>query len=274
MSWHVQADALRSYATGTIDATHQFSVEAHLLSCATCRSTLASFADRAALDRTWEEIASETVAPALGRIERLLVRLGVSDHVARLVAATPSLRGSWLLALAGVLTLAAVVANGARGGYIFFLGIAPLLPLAGIAAAYGPGVDPTYEVGIAAPMRSFRLLLIRSVAVLVSTIALGTLAALLLPGFDWRAAAWLLPSLALATASLALSTLINPLKAAVAVAIAWVATVGAAAGVASGEVDARTVFGEQMQVAVLIVMVGAGVLLAARREEFERGEHQ
>lgn len=274
MSWHVQPHALRSYVSGSIDTTQQFSVEAHLLSCAACRSTLANFSDRAALERAWEGIVSETAAPAVGRIERLLIRLGVSDHAARLVAATPSLRGSWLLAIAGVLALAVVVANGAQNGYLFFLAVAPLLPLAGIAAAFGPGVDPTYEVGIAAPMRSFRLLMIRSVAVLVSTIAFGTIAALLLPGFDWKAAVWLLPSLALSTASLALSTLVHPLRAAVAVAVAWVATVGAAAAVAAGEVAARTVFGEQMQVAVLVVAVGAGLFLTARREDFERGEHQ
>lgn len=274
MSWHVQADALQGYATGAIDATQQFSVEAHLLSCASCRSTLATFTDRAALERTWDSIASETVAPTLGAIERLLIRLGVSDHVARLIAATPSLRGSWLLAIAGVLALAVLVANGAQNGYVFFLAVAPLLPLAGIAVAFGPGVDPTYEVGIAAPMRSFRLLLIRSVAVLVSTIAFGTIAALLLPGFDWRVAAWLLPSFALATASLALSTRFHPLKAAVAVGLGWVATVGGAARVAAGDVAARTVFGEQMQVAVLVVAVGAALFLAARRENFERGEHQ
>ncbi len=61
---------------------------------------------------------------------------------------------------------------------------------------------------------------------------------------------------------------------AVAVAVAWVATVGAGAGVAAGDVAARTVFGEQMQVVVLVVAVGAGLILAARREDFERGEHQ
>lgn len=274
MSWHVQSDAMRSYASGSIDTTQQFSVEAHLLSCAACRSTLAALADRAALERTWEGIVSETAAPALGRIERLLIRCGVTEHVARLLAATPSLRGSWLLAVGGVLALAVMVANGASNGYLFFLAVAPLLPLAGIAAAFGPGVDPTYEVGIAAPIRSFRLLLIRSVAVLSSTIAFGAPAALLLPGFDWRAAAWLLPSLALSTTSLALSTLVHPLRAAVTVAVAWLATVGAGASVARGEEAARSVFGEQMQVVVLVVAVGAWLFLAARREDFERGEHQ
>jgi hypothetical protein len=94
--------------------------------------------------------------------ERLLVRLGVADHTARLLAATPALRGSWLLAVAVTLAFA-VLAAWARPGpdaILAFLCVAPLLPLAGIAVAYGPGIDPTYEIGLAAPLRSFRLLLL------------------------------------------------------------------------------------------------------------------
>ncbi|MDQ3661988.1 MAG: zf-HC2 domain-containing protein [Actinomycetota bacterium] len=274
MSWHLQVDILRSYANGDINPAQQFSVESHLLSCATCRSTVAGFTDRTALGRTWEVIAAEIAAPEPSTIERALLRLGISDHSARLVAATPSLRRSWLLAVSTVLALAVLVANGATNGYLFFLAVAPLLPLAGIAAAYGPGIDPTYEIGVAAPMRSFRLLLIRSVAVLISTMGLGGIAALLLPGFDWSVAAWLLPSLALVTASLALSTIVHPLRAAASVAGGWAVAVGAATWAVAGDVAARTVFGLVMQMAVLVVTLGGGLILATRRDEFERGEHR
>lgn len=274
MTWHVPLDALRRYESGAIDATQQLSIEAHLVACKSCRSSLAGFADRSHLDRTWEAIEAEIGAPDPGVIERLLLALGVSDHSARLVAATPSLRRSWLVAVAAVLTLAVLVANGAEGGYIFFLAVAPLLPLAGIAAAFGPGIDPTYEIGIAAPIRGFRLLLIRSLAVLVSTIALAGVAALFLPALDWRAGAWLLPSLALVAAGLALSTIVNPLRATISVAATWILAVAAATWVAAGEASARAIFGRQMQVAVVVVMVAGAVVLAARREELERGEHQ
>lgn len=274
MSWHVQTEALRSYTDGSLATTQQFSVEAHLLSCDTCRSTLSSFADKTMLERMWDAIATETAAPAPSAIERTLLRLGVSNHSARLLVATPSLRRSWLLAVAAVLSLAVGVAHGADNGYVFFLAIAPMLPLAGIAAAFGPGIDPTYEIGIAAPLRSFSLLLIRAVAVLVSTMGLGVIAALFLPDFNWAAAAWLLPSLGLVTSSLALSTIVHPVRAASSVAGVWMVAVGSAAWAASGEVAMRTVFGEVMQVAVLIVTLGAGLFLLARRDAFERGEHQ
>lgn len=274
MSWHIQSAALRDYADGSIEATQQFSVEAHLVSCAVCRTGLSYYTDKAALDRTWDAIAAETAAPAPNVIERTLLRIGVSDHNARLLAATPSLRWSWLLAVGVVLSIAVVVAHGAADGYVFFLALAPLLPLAGIAAAYGPGVDPTYEIGVAAPLRSFKLLLLRAIAVLASTMALGMIAALFLPEVGWATAAWLLPSLGLVTSSLAISTIVHPMRAATLVAGAWVAAVSAAAWAASGDVAIRTVFGGDLQIALLSVTLGAGLFLLVRRDEFERGEHR
>ena len=271
MSWHVQSDLLRSYASGGIDTTLRFSVETHLLSCSTCRSTIAGFVDRGTLDKTWDAIEAEMAAPRPAGIERLLVRLGIADHIARLLAATPSLRRSWLIAIGAVLALTVAVANGAEHGYLFFLAVAPMLPLAGIAAAFGPGIDPTYEIGLAAPIRGFRLLLIRSIAVLASTMVLSAIAALFLPGLHWSMAAWLLPSLALVTASLALSTVVRPLQAAVSVAALWTVVIAGAGLVAAGETAARTVFGEVLQVGVLIVTLGAGAVLVARRDAFERG---
>jgi len=274
VTWHAPIHALRDYESGAIDPTQQLSIEAHLTSCVSCRSNLAALVDKGVLERTWNAIAAETATPAPGMIERLLLVLGIADHSARLVAATPSLRRSWLLAVTTVLALGVLVANEADGGYVFFLALAPMLPLAGIAAAYGPGIDPTYEIGIAAPMRSFRLLLIRAMAVLISTVALAGIAALFLPGLDWEAAAWLLPSLALAATCLALSTVVPPLRAAVIVAGTWMTVITAAAWSASTEVSARSVFGAQLQIAVVIVGIGAGLVLTARREELETGEHQ
>lgn len=274
MTWHVPLHALRAYERGAIDATQELSIEAHLVGCGSCREALAGFSDRATLERSWEAIEAGTAAPQPTGVERLLLALGISDHNARLVAATPSMRRSWLAAVAAVLTLAVLVTNGVGDGYIFFLIVAPLMPLTGIATAFGPGIDPTYEIGIAAPIRGFRLLLIRSVAVLVSTIALAGVAALFFETLDWRAGAWLLPSLALVIAGLALSTLISPLRATVLVAALWVGTVGTAAWMVSDPSSARALFGEQMQIAVVLVMVGSALILVTRREELERGEHQ
>jgi hypothetical protein len=272
MTWHVQTDLLRRYARDDIDVSHAFSIEAHLLSCATCRDETRRVVEASHLARSWERIDEVIVTPRPTLAERLLTRAGLSDHSARLLAATPSLQLSWFLAIAAVLALAVGAAHAAADGYLLFLAVAPLLPLAGVAAAFGPGVDPTYEIGVAAPMRSFRLLLVRATAVLTVTLMLAVAGALLLPGSDWKVAAWLLPSLALVTASLALSTVVRPLRAAACAGGAWLAWVLAGSASTAGPGDLRSVFGELPQlVSLLVAVIGAGVLVA-RRDRFERAE--
>jgi len=154
--------------------------------------------------------------------ERALTRVGVPEHTARLIAATATLRVSSVLAAAVALGFSVLAARAGPRGVVMFLALAPMLPLAGVAATFGPGVDPTYEIARAAPTRAFRLLLVRGTAVLAVTLVVSGVAALTLPQLDWTASAWLLPSLALTVASLALATFVPPIQAAVAVAWLWV----------------------------------------------------
>ena len=86
-------------------------------------------------------------------LESLLVRIGVADHTARLLAATPVLRRSWLAAVALVLLMAVVATDAGRAASpTLFLALAPLLPLAGVALSYGPVLDPTYEMAVVSPL--------------------------------------------------------------------------------------------------------------------------
>ena len=144
--------------------------------------------------------------------------------------------------------------------------VAPLLPLGGVAAAFGPGVDPTYEVGMACPVRSSHLLMIRATAVLAMTSVLASFASLALPRLDWTAAAWVLPSLGLTIATLALATVMPPLRAAGTVAFLWVAAAIASERVATLP-DAA--FRGPGQVAFFAVIVVAAPLFARRREHLE-----
>ena len=268
MTWHADGPTLELYERGLLDDPRAYSIELHLMACEGCRDRLGSVTDLGRLARVWSGIEAATTAPEPGTVERLLLAAKVPDHSARLLAATPSLRASWFLGVAVALAFCVVAAHAGPGGIVVFLVLAPLLPLAGVAVAYGPGVDPTYEIGLVAPLSSFRLLLIRAVAVLVTTTALVLVASLALAGLGWAAAAWLLPSLALVTAGLALSSVVSPLRAATAVAMAWLAivTLGTmSAGPAS-------FFGAGLQTSVLAVAVFSCWLLVARREAFERGE--
>ena len=271
-TWHVEPGVMERYARGRIDVPHAFSLEKHLESCEECRLRIAGLTDSARLDRVWSRIAESVAMPERGFVERVLVRLGVQEYVARLLAATPALTLSWFVALAAVLSVAIFAAYNGSRGYLLFLVITPLLPVAGVAASYGPGIDPTYELGIASPMQSFRLLLIRSSAVLATTTLIAGAGALLLPGFDWRAAAWLLPSLGLVVATLALATITRPLWAACIVTAAWIAVAGGGSLVALGNNGATDVFGRTMQSGVVVVTGAAALLLLIRRDRFETGD--
>lgn len=267
MSWHVQSELLERYARGNIDAAQSYSVEAHLPICPHCRGEIARLVDRARLERAWEGVEERLDAPRRGPVEVGLMRVGVPEHVARLLGATPALRLSWLLACALVLGFAVWAASRRDEGHALFLAVAPLLPLAGVAGAYGPDVDPTYEIGLAAPMRSFRLLLIRALAVLVTTTAMAGVWSLALPGLEWSAAAWLAPSLGLTLASLALATRVSALAACGSLAVLWVLVVGAGWRVAH---EPMVVFGAAGQLTCALVAVLAALVLAYNADRFER----
>jgi len=265
-TWHADRALLEAYADGDIDPALAFSVEAHLIRCDVCRADLGSGADVSSLERIWTGVAAEIHAPKPGLVERLIVRVGVPDYVARLLAATPSLRTSWIAAVAIALGFAVGAAHAGRGGLLLFLILAPLLPVAGVAVAYGPGMDPTYEVGLTAPMRSFRLLFLRSVAVLGTTTVLAGIAALFLPRLDWTVVAWLLPSLALTLASLALATVTAPLVAAGTVAAGWIALTTLWLTSANDDLAA---FHVPSQTAFAVLAIASAVVIAARNQKFE-----
>jgi hypothetical protein len=269
MSWHVTEEDLRSYARGELAPPGLWSADAHLAGCAACRALLAEVTDPAALDAGWERLDAELDAPRAGWCEGLLVRAGVPDHTARLLTATPVLRGSWLGAV--VLVLAMSVLAGAFGDHAasptVFLALAPLLPLAGVALSYGPALDPTYEMAVVAPMHGFKLLMIRTVAVLGTGIGLNGLATLALPGYGLRALAWLLPALALTAAGLALTPRLGPVAAPAAVGGCWVALLLAADAVrepAGGPLAPFTAAGQGVSAAVAVFAAGLLFLLRDR----------
>jgi signal transduction histidine kinase len=194
------------------------------------------------------------------------VRLRLPDHMARLLAATPSLRWSWLAAAAIAAGFSAWAAQAGEQGLLLFLIVAPLLPVGGVAAAYGPWMDPMHELTLAAPTSNLTLVLIRSAAVLATTAAIIAMAAALLPGTDWTAVAWVLPSLALTFASLGLSTFVPVGRAAAAVALVWLVTVAVTESRSSAPL---TIFRGAGQAVFFGVVVASSAVLALRHERLE-----
>jgi hypothetical protein len=228
-TWHADDGQLSRYVAGDGDAMNGASIEQHLMHCADCRHRIAAHVAPEPLELTWNRIRQAAEVPRPTPVQRVLLRLGVPASDALLVAAAPSLRMSWLLGLAGSLSFVGLsVAYAGPRGLMFFLLVAPLVPVVGVAAAYGPAVDPAYEVGVAAPYPGERLLLLRTAAVLATCLPLVAATSLFVPVLNASAFAWLLPALAFSVVLLAASTWCRPVVAATGLGLAWVCTVGAA----------------------------------------------
>ncbi|QNP71859.1 zf-HC2 domain-containing protein [Streptomyces roseirectus] len=265
MSWHVGEEELRAYARGELAAPMLWSADTHLASCEQCRAALAREADPVALDAGWERLDAELDAPRQGLFEGLLVRLGVAGHTARLLTATPILRRSWLFAVLSVLVMTVLMVRTADNPALF-LALAPLLPLAGVAVSFGRSMDPTYEMAMVAPMHGFRLLMIRTVAVLTASLALNGLATLALPGYGLLALAWLVPALALTATGLALTARLGAVIAPVLTSSTWVGILLYARSRGDDMLAPFTVPGQAVAAVIAVV---AGLALYRSRDRFD-----
>jgi hypothetical protein len=275
---HATDDLLAGYAAGLVPIAVVWSVEAHLGECARCRSTLSMHADPARLARNRSAVLVQAALPDGGRLRRLLYRRGIPGDLLDLLAATPSLRLSWLLSVTGVLAVVTGEAAIVRYGPIFdripspevlapFLLVAPLLVLAGVAAAFLPMFDPAHQLAVAAPFSGVRLLLVRTISALTAALLPVIGAAVILPGPWWLPVALLLPSLALCTFALAAATLVNPLAAAVTAGALWTLP---AVLVAVGR-GPLLIVQSGAQFACAAVFCACAVVLFLRHDRFELG---
>ena len=268
--WHLDDDLLDSYAEGRpMTPALMASVEAHLERCGDCQARLAPSMDPVRLDAVWAEVVHAVDAPRPSLVERLLLRVGVPEDTARLLAVTPSLQLSWVTGTAIALTLALAVAHSGDRGVALFLALAPVLPVAGVAVAFSARTDPMHEVAVAAPYSAYKLLLVRSAAVLVTTLLLAVPAAALLPSTPLVAAAWLLPALALSCTSLALATRVEPIVSSAVLSTVWLTA--ALSGLAPDR-DPLVVATLVPQLACLALLaLACAALLSQRREALIAG---
>jgi hypothetical protein len=278
---HASDELLAGYAAGIVATVVVWSVEAHLSGCAQCRSALSAHVDAGRLARNRSVLLVRAATPD-GPVQRLLCRCGVPGYLLRLLAVTPSLRLSWLLSVTGVLAVVAGEAAAVRYGWLVrsgpggsaeplvlatFLLVAPLLVLAGVAAAFLPTFDPAYLLAVAAPFSGFTLLLVRAVCALAAALIPAAVAALVVPGPGWLPLGLLLPSLALCALALAGTTVVGPRVAAVTAGALWAmsALLLATANVPLLIVERNAQFA---CAAVLFISV---LVLSLRRDRFEFG---
>jgi hypothetical protein len=251
MTWHLDDDAIARYAGGTARTSEAASAEAHLVGCARCRAAVAPYTDATRLDAVFADVTDVLDAPRAGIVERVLRAGGVRPATAR------------LLSIAGALAFAVAAARQGPDSWHLFLALAPLLPVVGVAIAYGPDADPSYDVTVASPYGGFRLVLLRTAAVVATTTLLTLATAAFLPDAG-LAAAWLLPALALTTTTLVMGTVWRPAVSAGVVGACWLGAVTVAARTGTDVADARG----QVVYAVLLALAVAA--LAARRDRYER----
>ncbi len=269
--WHVPPSVLTRFALdpGAADDVTGASIETHLMSCPSCRGSLTTAAAPAAVALSWDAVADRIDRPRPSPVERLLERLGLRGDLARLVVATPALQLAGLVAIAGLAVAASVLSRSADAGGPFLV-LAPLVPLAAVAAVFTPAADPAGETGVATPLHGAGLALRRAAFVAGTTVVLLGLAALAVPGVGLESAAWVLPALALAVGSLALGTWWRVEHCAGGLAIAWATVIGSVRLVEGRSIVLRetVLFSPSGQFAALALVLVAAAILTARSDRY------
>jgi hypothetical protein len=273
---HIDERLLIGYYQMSVTAATATAIEAHLMTCARCRAELADVsgsADDGRLNQqsVWDGVLEQVDRPTRSITERLLGALRVRPDMAKLLATTPALRLAWLAAVAFVAAFAVAAARVEGDGPWLLLVIAPLLPVAGVATAFGPALDPTYEIGVAAPMNGVRLTLLRTLAVIATTMPLLTAAALVAHGGGWAMFGWVLPSFALVAITLALSTAMSPERAGVVVGVGWLmAFIVLIDRNRTGEfADRSLILSSSGQTVVAVVAILGAAIVATRKTCFD-----
>lgn len=267
---HVPTSWLDAYAAGEQGpADLWWAVEAHLETCSTCRGTLAAAVTRgspdtaALVDRVGTNLAAQLAALPRPAPPRSPPVAGAARAVRRWLAPGMAARLTTTL-LVIVAAVALDLTDAATSGHFpsIVLLVAPVAPLAGVAAAWSRRLDPAHEIVVASPRAGLELVLRRAL------VALGVaVPALVAAGWIVGAAPvrWLLPCVTFVLAALALGAIVGLRRAAAGLALTWVVVV-VAPSLLSAETPAALQPGAAAGWAVATVAVAA--LLVVNRREF------
>jgi hypothetical protein len=182
------------------------------------------------LSRVWLGVAAQVWRREPGWLERLAGRALRSPGLARALVTTPSLLLGWVIATAAVLGAGAAATSWTGTPWVALS--APAIAGAGIAYAYGPGVDPAWELSCSMAVSDRMVLLVRALAVfgLNAVLGLAASAAAMASGASGSAAAvtfgWLVPMTAVCALALAAATVARSAIVGVAAGLgAWTITV-------------------------------------------------
>jgi hypothetical protein len=185
------------------------------------RDAVASDVD---LGRVWLGVAAQVWRRQPGWLERAAGRLLRSPGLARALVTTPSLLVGWITATAVVLVAGILATLGTGTPYVAL--VAPAVAAAGIAYAYGPGIDPAWELSCSMAVSDRMVLLTRALAVFGLNAALGLAASAASGAAAAVTFGWLVPMTAVCALALAAATLARSANVGVAAGLAgWAITV-------------------------------------------------
>jgi hypothetical protein len=183
------------------------------------------------LGRVWLGVATQVWRRHPGPLERMARWLLRSPGLARALVTTPSLLLGWIIATAVVLVAGVLATLGTGTPYVAL--VAPAVAAAGISYAYGPGIDPAWELACSMAVSHRMVLLVRALAVLGLNAVLGLAASAVSGAAAAVTFGWLIPMTAVCALALAAATLARSANVGVAAGMAgWAITVlsGPAAG--------------------------------------------
>ncbi len=220
------------------------------------------------LERAWTGVAAEVWGESMDAIERLAGRLLGSPGLARALVTTPSLVLSWILANAVVLAVGVAVTRSTGMPWVALL--APALAGAGIAYAYGPGVDPAFELSRTMPVSDRMILLVRALAVFGVNALLGITASLLTGQATGITFGWLIPMTTVSALGLAVATLARSANAGVMAALTGWSMVVLASAAGTQNLAVAVTDNELMPVYLLgTAILGAVAIYASSSRRYE-----
>jgi hypothetical protein len=176
------------------------------------------------LSRVWTGVAAEVWRRRPGPAERLAARLLRSPGLARALVTTPSLLLGWVIATLFVLAVGAAATASTGTPYVALF--APAVAGAGIAYAYGPGLDPAWELSQSMAVSDRMVLLVRTLAVFGLNAAAGLAASAASGAAAAVTFGWLVPMTAVCALALAAATVSRSASVGVAAGLSgWVITV-------------------------------------------------
>ena len=188
------------------------------------------------LSRVWTGVAAQVWCRQPRLIERLAGKLLRSPGLALALVTTPSLLLAWVISTAVVLAAGLAATLGTGTPYVALL--APALAGAGIAYAYGPGIDPAWELSRSMAVSDRMVLLVRGLAVFALNAGLGLVASVASGAAAAVTFGWLLPMTAVSALALAVATTARSANAGVAAGLGGWALVVLAAQAPSGQFTA------------------------------------